>query len=158
LADAARLGFASLKVLRNAAERSCFWDREQGILAGQTFENEVNNGVMNMDNQNTVADLEKQQTELVEQIAVAKTIKQRQRVAEIEKEISADNERLKQLRVDSAETDARNQPIIADFEAKIKTLKSESWETFMDGFELERAMQAKHREATELRNVIKEAA
>jgi hypothetical protein len=112
---------------------------------------------MNMNNQNTVADLEKQQTELAEQIAVAKTIKQRQRVAEIEKEILADNERLKQLRVDSAETDARNQPIIADFEAKIKTLKSECWETFMDGFELERAVQAKHREVTELRNVIKQA-
>lgn len=103
-----------------------------------------------------VKELEAQQAELSEQIAFAKTLKEREQVLTLEREVKSDRERLKQMRLESDKVAARNKPVIAELESKAKTLKEESWDCFMDAQELERAIQMKNQELFRLRRVIKE--
>jgi hypothetical protein len=103
-----------------------------------------------------VRELEAQQAELLEQIAFAKTMKEREQVLLLEREIEADRERLKEIRLESDSVVARNKPVIIELEFRIKNLKSESWEVFMDAQELERRIQIKNQDLFRLRRVIKE--
>jgi seryl-tRNA synthetase len=109
-----------------------------------------------MDYQNKVAELERQQSELSGQIIFAKTMKERQQVLQLEKELLADRELLKELRSKSDELAAQSKPIIVELEARVKTLREESWDSFMDAQELERAIQTKNQELNRLRSVIKQ--
>jgi hypothetical protein len=103
-----------------------------------------------------VKELEAQKVGLSEQIAFAKTMKEREQVLILEREIQADRERLKEMRLESDSVAARNKPVIVELEARVKTLKEESWDSFMDAQELERAIQLKNQDLSRLRRLIKE--
>jgi hypothetical protein len=103
-----------------------------------------------------VKELQAQQADLAEQITFAKTMKEREKVLILEREILADRERLKQMRLESDKVTARTKPVIVELEARVKTLKEESWDSFMDAQELERAIQIKNQELYRLRSVVKQ--
>ncbi len=101
-------------------------------------------------------ELEQQIETAREKLYFSRMMAERQQVLELEREILADRERLKQMRLESDRVANRNKPVIAELETRVKALREESWDVFMDAQELERAIQIKNQELYRLRSVIKQ--
>jgi DNA repair exonuclease SbcCD ATPase subunit len=101
-------------------------------------------------------ELEQQLEAVKDKLQFSRTMAEREQVLQLEKELLADRELLKELRSKSDELAVQNKPIVVELESRVKALKEESWDSFMDAQELERAIQIKNQELNRLRSVIKQ--
>ncbi len=102
-----------------------------------------------------VQSLEQEVIVLQEKIRFVKTLSQRERLLVLERELVADHERLKELRLESDRVTTINRPKIKQMEAEVKRLKEESFDVWMSAQELERQMSFKRKEVGQLNEAIK---
>jgi peptidoglycan hydrolase CwlO-like protein len=104
-----------------------------------------------------VRELESQQSELAEQIAFAKTMKQRQRVLCLEQEMKAERALATELKLRSSETDVFVFERVREFETEIKELKAKAFNDFHAFLSSEDRFKALNRELNALEKEIEAA-
>ncbi len=109
---------------------------------------------MNMDYQNKVADLEKQQSELAEQLAFAKTMNERQRLLTLQNEVAEDFKRVKELRNRAYEVAIANKSEIKSLNDAAEKLRLESVDITVDAWQLENNLKTKRAEMWQLEKAI----
>ncbi len=101
-----------------------------------------------------VRELESQQSELAEQIAFAKTMKQRQRVLCLEQEMKAERALATELKLRSSETDVFVFERVREFETEIKELKAKAFNDFHAFLSSEDRFKALNREVNALEKEV----
>ncbi len=102
-------------------------------------------------------ELEKQLESVKDKLHFSRTMVERQQVLELEKEVLADRERVKDLRTLAYSTALKNRPEIERLKLETAQLVNESIEIDNESVMLEQALKAKYQELTGLKRQIEDA-
>ncbi len=134
-----------------------FGKNRAAIPNGQTLANEVNKGVTVMtDWTNELEALQNEDKILQEKLRLARTMQPCQELLELEREVSADKEKLKNLSATGYQIAVKNAPEIQRLYAEIARLKSESIDLDADAAVLQLQVRNKQQQLFQLRASIED--
>jgi hypothetical protein len=130
--------------------------REQAIRYGEAFANEVNKGDTRI-MPNELEDLLQMRKDLDEHIHLAATLSERQKLADLRNEVTADRAKVKELETRANQVAIANQSRIKTHLDEAERLRLESFDLSADSWELQNRLRAKQVEMYQLEKAIKDA-
>jgi hypothetical protein len=104
----------------------------------------------------TLEELQKLKTDLQFHINQAATAEERQKLADLQNEVTADRKRVKELNAEAYAVALTNQKEIKFHLAEIEKLRLQSIDLDMDAFQLENGFRTKQQEMFQLEKAIKD--